>query len=256
MVRAGTDPDSGSRPDAAYLASGDRGGMNLTQQRVAAIAAALVGVSLFWTVAAVDVPHGASDAELLAWWQVSANRWSGVWSGMSAIGVAVTVAVVRHHLGTLVARDSAWMAFGRSMAGAVAGVWLVTGAIRASMGRLVEVMDEPLPGADVLRAITAVNYALLGLSGMAVLGLMILGVSVAVLRTGVLARWVGWLGVGCATPVLVASLAQYGAYTTLLAIVWFLGLAVAIWRRQSVTSATVASSAASSAAASTVSATP
>jgi hypothetical protein len=171
--------------------------------------------------------------------------------------VAVTVVVLRHHLGTLVAvRDSAWMAFGRSMAGAVAAVWLVTGAIRASVGRLVEVMTEPLPGPDVLRAITAVNYALLGLSGMAVLGLMILAVSVAVLRTGVLARWVGWLGVGCAAPVLAATLAQYGAYTTLLAIVWFLGLAVAIWRSQSVTSATVASSAASSAAASTVSATP
>jgi hypothetical protein len=231
--------------------------MNPSQHRVAAIAAALVGVCLFWTVAAIDVPHGASDAELLAWWQVSGNRWSGVWSGMAAIGVAVTMAVLRHHLGTLVAaRDSAWMAFGRSMASAVAALWLVTGAIRASVGRLVEVMNEPLPGPDVLRAITAVNYALLGLSGMAVLGLMILGVSVAVLRTGVLARWVGWLGITCATPVLAATLAQYGAYTTLLAIVWFLGLAVAIWRSQSVTSATVASSAASSAPASTVSATP
>ena len=62
-----------------------------------------MGVFLFLTVAAVDVPHSASDAELLAWWQVSGNRWSGVFSGLFAIGVAVSVAVVRHHLGTLAA---------------------------------------------------------------------------------------------------------------------------------------------------------
>jgi len=232
---------------------------SLTPGRVAAVAAALVGVFLFWTVAAVDVPHEASDADLLAWWQQSGNRWSGVMSGLSAIGVAVALGIVRHHLGTLAAaRGSAWMGFGRTMATAVAAVWLVTGALRASVGHLVDVMDEPLPGADVLRALTAVNYVLLGLSGMTVLGMMILGVSVAVLRTGALARWIGWLGAGCAAVVLLATLAQYGAYVTLVAILWSFGLAVALWRQPqpSVTSATVASSADSSAAASSVSATP
>jgi hypothetical protein len=216
----------------------------LTPSRVAAVSAALVGVFLFWTVAAVDVPHGASDAELLAWWQQSGNRRSGVVSGLCAIGVAVALAVVRHHLATLdAARGSAWLAFGRSMAGAAMAVWLVTGAIRAAVGHLVDVMDEPLPGPDVLRALTAVNYVLLGTSGMAVLGLMILGVSVAVLRTGVLERWIGWLGVGCSVVVLAATLAQYGAYVTLVAILWSFGLAVALWRapQPSVTLATARS---------------
>ncbi len=209
-----------------------------------------MGVFLFLTVAAVDVPHTASDADLLAWWQVSGNRWSGVFSGLFAIGVAASVAVVRHHLAGL-AHQSAWMAFGRSMATAVTALWLVTGAVRAAVGHLVDVMDEPLPGVDVLRTVTAVNYVLLGLSGMAALGLMILGVSVALWTS-----WVGKLGVGCAVVVLGATLAQYGAYVTLVAILWMLCLAVWLWRSQSVTSATVASSAASSSAASTVSATP
>ena len=150
------------------------------------------------------------------------------------------------------------MAFGRSMATAVTSLWLVTGAVRAAVGHQVDTLDEPLPGIDVLRMVTGLNYVLLGLSGMAALGLMILGVSVAVLRTGVLGRWVGWMGVGCATPILLATLAQYGAFLTLLAIFWSWGLAVALWRtpQPSVTSATVASSTASSEAASTVSATP
>jgi hypothetical protein len=226
---------------------------------VAAVAAALFGIFLFLTVASIDVPHGASDADLLAWWQDSANRWAGVFSGLSAIGAATTLAVVRNHLGTLHgARRSAWMAFGRSMATAVTSVWLVTGAVRAAIGHLVDTMDEPIPGVDVLRMVTGINYTLLGLSGMAVLGLMILGVSVAILRTRVLGRWVGWVGICCAPPILVATLAQYGGYLTLLAIAWSLCLAVALWRQPqpSVTSATVASSADSSAAASTVSATP
>jgi hypothetical protein len=198
--------------------------MTSTQSRVAAVAAALVGVFLFLTVAAVNVPHEATDAELLAWWQQSANRWSGVWSGLAAIGVAASVAVLRHHLGTL-ARDSAWMAFGRSMATGVTALWLVTGAVRAAIGHSVDVMDQPLPGVDVLRTITALNYVLLGLSGMAALGLMMLGVSVALLPS-----WVGRLGLGCAAVVLAATLAQYGAYVTLVAILWTLCLAVALWR--------------------------
>ena len=134
--------------------------------------------------------------------------------------------------------------------------------MRAAIGHLVDVMGEPLPGVDVLRMVTAINYVLLGLSGMAALGLMMLAVSVAVLRAGAPARWVGRLGVGCAAVVLVATLAQYGAYVTLVAILWSLCLAVTLWRDKdrpqeaSVTSAIVASSTPSSADASTVSATP
>ena len=63
---------------------------------------------------------------------------------------------------------------------------------------------------------------------------------------------------GCAAVVLLATLAQYGAYVTLVAIFWSFGLAVALWQtpQPSVTSATVAPNADSSAAASTVRATP
>jgi hypothetical protein len=116
------------------------------------------------------------------------------------------------------------------MGAAVTGVWLVTGAARASIGHLVDVMSEPLPGVDVLRFATALNYTLLGLSGMAVLALAILGVSVVVLRTQALGRWVAYVGLVCSSVMLAASLAQLGAFTTPLGILWALCLAVAIWR--------------------------
>ena len=43
-------------------------------RKVAAVASALFAVALFMTVASVDVPHDATDAELLHWWQQSGNR--------------------------------------------------------------------------------------------------------------------------------------------------------------------------------------
>lgn len=200
---------------------------------IGAAAAAVFAVALFMTVASVNVPHDPSDQELLSWWQDSGNRTSGVMSGLWAILAACSVAVVMNHLRTLAAaaRAPQWLAFARSMAAAVTAVWLVTGAARASIGHLVDVMDEPLPRVDVLRAATAFNYTLLGLSGMAVLGLFILAVSVVVLRTGALGRWVGYLGAGCAVLMIAAVVAQYGAYAIPLGILWALCLSVAIWRQ-------------------------
>ena len=96
------------------------------------------------------------------------------------------------------------MAFARSMGAAVTAVWLVTGAARAAISHLVDVMDEPLPGTDVLRFATALNYTLLGLAGMGVLGADHLAVSVVVLRTDALGRWVGYVGMSCAVVILAA----------------------------------------------------
>jgi hypothetical protein len=66
---------------------------------------------------------------------------------------------------------------------------------------------------------------------MGVLSLSILAVSVVVLRTQALARWVGYVGAGCSVVILASVVAQYGALTTLVAIAWALCLAVAIWRQ-------------------------
>jgi hypothetical protein len=201
-------------------------------RKVAAIAAVLFAVALFWTVGALNVPRDPSDSELLRWWQQSGNRTAGLVSGISAICAATLFAVVMNYLHSLrrTARSPQWMAFARSMGAAVTAVWLVTGAARASVGQLVDVMDEPLPGTDTLRMATAFNYSLLGLSGMAVLALSMLAVSVVVLRAQALARWVGYVGLACSGVMLAAVVISLGAFTTPLAILWALCLAVAIWR--------------------------
>jgi hypothetical protein len=202
-------------------------------RKVAAGAAVLFAIGLFMTVASVDVPHDPTNAELLDWWQQSGNRTSGLVSGLSAVCAAVFFAVVINYIRSLRATAKApqWMAFARSMGAAVTAVWLITGAARAAISHLVDVMGEPLPGTDVLRYATALNYTVLGLSGMGVLSLSILAVSVVVLRTNALARWIGYVGVGCSVIIFASVAAQYGALTTLVAIAWSLCLAVAIWRQ-------------------------
>ena len=147
--------------------------------------------------------------------------------------MAALFAVVVNYLRILpaTAQTPQWRAFAHSMGAAVTALWLVTGAARAAIGHLVDVMGEPLPGTDVLRFATALNYVLLGLSGMGVLGLSILAISVVVLRSNALGRWVGYVGAGCAVVILVAVAAQFGAFTTPVAILWAFCLAVAIWRQ-------------------------
>ena len=204
-----------------------------TSSRVPAVAAAVFGIGLFMTVAVINVPHDPSDAELVKWWADSGNQTSGVLSGMFAIITAIVFTVVVNHLRRLprAAASPGWRDFAASMGTAVTALWLVTGAARATIGHLVTVMDEPLPGADVLRFATALNYVLLGLSGMTVLAMCILATSVLALRTGILARWMAVTGFVCGGIIVVASIAQYGALASPLGILWALCLSVALWRQ-------------------------
>lgn len=205
-----------------------------TARRVAAAASALFGVALFLTVAVIDVPHDASDAELLRWWQQSGNRTAGVISGFAAIFAGVAYPVVANYVTGLrsTATSPQWRAFTRSMVAAVTALWLVTGAVRATIGHAVDVTGEPLPGVDTLRIVTGINYALLGLSGMTVLALSMLAFSILLLRTRAMRPWVGRVGLVCSVPMLAAVAAQYGALTTLLGVLWSFCLAVAVWRHR------------------------
>ncbi len=197
---------------------------------VAAGAAILFGVSMFWTVASVDVPHDVSDTELLDWWQQSSNRMSGVISGLFAMCAATLLAVVANHVHRLDATRTSpmWRAFARSMAGAFTAAMLVTAATRSAIGHLVDVMNEPLPSVDVLRYATALNYQVLGLSAMGALALTILATSVLALRTHAYGSWAGWVGIGCGALMVGAVGAGYGGFTVPLAILWSICLAIAI----------------------------
>jgi hypothetical protein len=185
---------------------------------------------MFLTVASVNVPHDAGDAELLEWWQQDSHRMSSVVSGLFAVCAAALLAVVANHVHRLEATRTspAWRAFAHSMASAFTAAMLVTAATRSAVAHLVDVMDEPLPSVDVLRYATALNYQVLGLAAMGALALTILATSVLTLRTGAYGRWAGWVGIGCGAVMTAGVTAGYGGYTVPLAILWSVCLGLAI----------------------------
>jgi hypothetical protein len=203
--------------------------------KVAAGASTLFAVALFLCVASVNVPRKASDAELVDWWKQSGNLNSGLVSELFAILGAVFFVVVVNYVRTLAAKADAgaehWMSFAHSMATAFASTLLVSSALRAVIGHLVQAQDGPLPGIDVLRYSTALNYTLIGTATMTCLALAIVAVSVVVIRARILGSWVAYVGFGCAAVILVAVGAMMGAFAIPLALVWAISLAVAIWRQ-------------------------
>ena len=198
--------------------------------KVAVGAAILFGAAMFFTVAAVNVPHDASDAKLLDWWQEESNRMAGVISGIFAICAAALLAVLMnfiHHLDAT-RKSPHWRAFAHSMAGAFTAAMLITAATRSVIGQLVDVLDEPLPGIDVLRYATALNYQVLGFAAMGALALTILATSVLALRTAAFGKWAAYVGLASGVVMLAAVGAGYGGYTVPLAILWSICVGIAV----------------------------
>ena len=178
------------------------------------------------------MPHKASDAEAdrlveAEWEPHLRNRLE-----LFAILGAVLFVVVVNYVRTLAAKADAgaehWMSFAHSMATAFASTLLVSSALRAVIGHLVKAQDGPLPGIDVLRYSTALNYTLIGTATMTCLALAMVAVSVVVIKARILGTWVAYVGFGCAAVILVAVGAMMGAFSISLALVWAISLAVAI----------------------------
>jgi hypothetical protein len=201
--------------------------------RVAAVAAAVFAVSFFLTVAVINVPHDASDARLVRWWHQGVNVDSSLWSLGFAVVTALAFAVVVNHLQSRLRpheAGSALAAFARSTGGAFTTLLLVSAAVRGVFGHMVRLDSEPLPGAEVLRYSTELNYTLMGSVVMGTCALTILALADVERRTGILPRWHSVVGYACGAIMLTASLVGFGQFTVPLAIVWGLSSAVAIWR--------------------------
>lgn len=204
-----------------------------TAAKVAAGSAVLFAVSFFLTVAVIDMPHSASDATLLAWWDKPGNISSAIISEVFAIATAVLLIVVVNHVRSLADKaegGQSWMSFAHSMATAFTATMLVTAATRSVIGRMINVENDPLPGVDVLRYATNLNIALMGGPVMTVLALAIIGISVVVLRTRILGTWMAYDGLVCGAVILAAVAVKMGQYAIPMALIWALSLAVAILR--------------------------
>jgi hypothetical protein len=58
--------------------------------------------------------------------------------------------------------------------------------------------------------------------------------SVAILKTGVFGRWLGWLGLVMSLPILIAIGLVIGQFAIPALLVWAIALGVALWRTPAV----------------------
>jgi hypothetical protein len=91
------------------------------------------------------------------------------------------------------------LAFGAGVA--FAAVWMVSAAVLAAVPYAIELRHAPISDPDLVRVLPAAGRLLLQGGGFAGL-LVVLAASVAIFRTRVFPRWLGWLGIVAAIVLL------------------------------------------------------
>jgi len=207
--------------------------------RVGAAAGTLFALCLFAGVAMLGIPRGATDQELVSWWSDSGNQATAVVSMylfvLAGLSFLVFLAKLRTRL--LEAEGGAGELTSLAFASGVVFVAMlfVAAASRGVIGfaALSPANDEALPGADTLRYLPQIGYAVTGTAGLLSAALTVAATSVLVFRTAVFGRWLAGLGalVVAVTAVAAALLSAVFAIPALLA--WALATSVALWRRPS-----------------------
>jgi hypothetical protein len=108
----------------------------------------------------------------------------------------------------------------------------VAAASRGLIGFAVKspVNDEVLPGADTLRYVPQLGYAVTGTGSLLAAALAMASTSWLIVRTAVFGRWLAWLGIVAAVLVVVASALLSGAFAIPAVLVWAVATSVALWR--------------------------
>ncbi len=219
--------------------------MNRTTPLSSTLAAlAGVGFAILWfvSVASVDPQRSRTDQELLTWWSDSGNQDAMIVS-MFAMLVAALVFLVFlvqlcHLLRSAGGIGERWngLVFGGGL-GFVALI-SVTAFSRGLIAHAMRFEDEPLPGPDTLRYATAFSQAAMGLGAIPFVAIAIATASVIIVRSAVLARWLGWFGLVVAALTLVVVVLQVGALASPLIMLWTVAASFVLWRSRNAVVAT------------------
>jgi hypothetical protein len=183
---------------------------------------------LFAGVAAINVPHSATDSEMVEWWSKSGNLNSAITSMYLVMGAALAFVPLLVHLGHRLDRESdgtrlALVALGMVFVGLLAG----SAAARGVIGQGVQVNDEPLPGVDTLRYFPQLSYALMDMALIAA-GVLVLATAWTTIRAKAMATWFGWASAAAGLALVLAT-PVIGPLTLPVLWVWAVAAAAAIW---------------------------
>ena len=90
--------------------------------------------------------------------------------------------------------------------------------------------DETLPGADTLRYLPQIGYAVTGTGGLLAAALTMATAAWLIVRTGVFGRWLAWVSAGAGLLVVVASAALAGVLAIPAVLIWAAAASIAMWR--------------------------
>ncbi|OAI40957.1 hypothetical protein AYO38_00825 [bacterium SCGC AG-212-C10] len=198
-----------------------------------AISGVAFAVLMFVGVAAVDPIREGSGQEFVDWWSVASNQ-EALLTSMYARLLAVPVFMIFFtQLRTKLRaseRQSEWLDIATGGAIAFVVALALSGLLRGVIAQDVRIADQELPGGDTLRFASMLSYQSYGLLVMGFATVTMAAVSVVILQTRMMGRWLGWTGIVIAAISAIAVVALMGAFATPLVILWSLASSVELVR--------------------------
>jgi hypothetical protein len=205
-------------------------------RRLGALAGLAFSFFFFMGTAMLDLPHGVSDREMVAWWSESGHQLTTVVSMYSFVvaGLCFLVFLVKLRSRLLAAEGGTGELTSLVVAsGAVfVAMLFVAAAARGGIGFAIKspVGDELLPRADTLRYFPSIGYAALGAGGLLAAAVTMATTSWLIVRTAVFGRWLAWVGAAAALVIVVANVALSGVMVIPVMLVWTVATSIALWR--------------------------
>lgn len=166
----------------------------ISWERLAALGG-LAFVVLYVGAFALGIEVGDSDREILDYYGDSGNRAKEVVAFFLIAGAALSLAVFATALRSIIARsEQSAMVASLAWAGGIACAALILAGNAVSRATAFAVMDKGFQLDPDTRDLFETAGFLLFVSGALAAILLVVGVSLAAVRHGVLPRWLGWAG--------------------------------------------------------------
>ena len=207
-----------------------------TGGKIGALAGVAFAFLFLMGAAMMNIPLGATDEKLVAWWSDSGNQLASVISMYSFVlaGLCFLVFLVQLRSRLLTAEGGTGTLTTLVVASGVVVVAMLfaAAASRGAIGYAIKgpASNESLPGPDTLRYMPQTGYAELGVGGLLAAAVMMVTMSLLIVRTAVFGRWLAWFGAAGALVIVVANVALVGMAVIPAVLIWALATSVVLWR--------------------------
>jgi hypothetical protein len=206
---------------------------------VGAIAGVAFCALLFLATASFDPLTKATDAELIESWTNSSNLRDNVISMYFMLASVpcflLFLVTLRRRLAAVEEEAAPLSGFMFATGLCFAVALLVAGTARGVIAQSVKFGDEPLPGPDALRYLTAFSATTYALVAMPAIAITIAAASWLIVRSRALSVWLAWAGFAVAGVIGVATAFLVGLFTLPLMFLWVLAASFELWRTRAAT---------------------